>query len=665
MKSAFTATEYILRWSSILDSGSTIHVFNDIFRFKNYRKALPGDFLWAGKSKVKIEGYGEVSIQLQGANGKSIPFRLYNVAYCKDFATNLVSMQSLWKMGYYWDQRPTHNCIRRNDGHFIAKIQHRHGQFVLEYRTEQQNAAMATHKSSWEYRNPRKADIQRWHLRLGHPGPQALEHLANASRGVRITGLPSKENLRKGEGIKTVECDACATSKMTRQISRMPRQRPDKPGERLAIDFHDFEASSLQYSSVMLVTDRYSSYIWDYNLTDRTGETIVAALRDLFSRLDAQYGIVAHIVECDNEIYMNRPQVRKYLEEELFIRIEPSPPYTQALNGAAERSGGVIKDKGRGMAASGKLTQDLWPEINRCAVYLYNRTPKYESNWKTPYEVFHTYLALQNGKVFEDMKPNQAHLRVYGCKVYSLTTKYMKKEKRLQRYHPKAWIGFLVGYDSTNVFRIWNPKLGIVVSARDVIFNEDEVFDGDLDKLRNDLATTTIDEIAELLNSVHIQNDNLQSTTVGGPSWTRDDEPFLNAEEGGLHPQDILGLDNGSPRDILGLDNKSFLNAEEGGLHPQDILGLDNGSPRDILGLDQKQDINLRVEGPTGALSAAGMDAGSPIEDEAIQPDKDDQFEKDIQYPTPPDSPPAALLSATIQNPVKEELSEGSYFDTA
>ena len=168
-------------------------------------------------------------IHLQGPNQMSIPIRLYNVAYCKDFATNLVSMQLLWKMGYYWDQRPTHNCIRRNDGRFMGSIQHRYGQFVLEYRKERaRGTVLSAHKesNSWTLRLPRKADIQRWHLRLGHPGPQALEHLSNASRGVRVTGLPPKSNLIKGEGIKTVECDACATSKMKRQIRREPRQRP-------------------------------------------------------------------------------------------------------------------------------------------------------------------------------------------------------------------------------------------------------------------------------------------------------------------------------------------------------------------------------------------------------------------------------------------------------
>jgi hypothetical protein len=108
----------------------------------------------------------------------------------------------------------------------------------------------------------------------------------------------------------------------------------------------------------MLVTDRYSGYIWDYNLTDRTAETIVAALGDLLPKLDTEYGVITHVIECDNEIYMKRPLVKQYLEER-FIQLEPSPPYTQALNGAAERSGGVIKDKGRSMAASSKLPHDL------------------------------------------------------------------------------------------------------------------------------------------------------------------------------------------------------------------------------------------------------------------------------------------------------------------
>ena len=41
----------------------------------------------------------------------------------------------------------------------------------------------------------------------------------------------------------------------------------------------------------------------------------------------------------------------------------------------------------------------------------------------------------------------------------------------------RAFIGYLVGYDSTNIFRVWNPDKGDVSGYRNVIFNEKEFFD--------------------------------------------------------------------------------------------------------------------------------------------------------------------------------------------
>src|SRR4029077_16131722 len=68
-------------------------------------------------------------------------------------------------------------------------------------------------------------------------------------------------------------------------------------------------------------------------------------------------------------------EIRVYLENQNHIEMDPSPPYTQSLNGAGERSGGVIKDKARAIRISSKLPGELWPEIPRAAVYLHNRTP--------------------------------------------------------------------------------------------------------------------------------------------------------------------------------------------------------------------------------------------------------------------------------------------------
>ena len=213
----------------------------------------------------------------------------------------------------------------------------------------------------------------RWHQRLGHPGPGSLEHLVNCSLGVKLRG-PT-----------TVECDACGVSKIKRQIRRQPRYLLEGPGERLAIDFHDFEKGQGDYTSLMLITDRWAGLIWDFYLQDRTAQSIITALDALFKILEKRYQITPKVVECDNEITKVKPQVRIWLEGKA-IKIEPSAPQTQSQNSGAECSGGVIKEKGRAMRASSKFPSFLWPEIIRAAVYLYNRMPKYIYNWKSLYE---------------------------------------------------------------------------------------------------------------------------------------------------------------------------------------------------------------------------------------------------------------------------------------
>jgi hypothetical protein len=72
-----------------LDSGTTIHIFNEISRFTNFRTANPGDFVWVGMEKVPIQGYGTIDIMVTGSENnrkrtskKILPIQ--NVAYCQD-----------------------------------------------------------------------------------------------------------------------------------------------------------------------------------------------------------------------------------------------------------------------------------------------------------------------------------------------------------------------------------------------------------------------------------------------------------------------------------------------------------------------------------------------------------------------------------------------------
>ncbi len=89
-----------------------------------------------------------------------------------------------------------------------------------------------------------------------------------------------------------------------------------------------------------------------------------------------------------------------------------------------------------------------------------------------------------------------------------MTTDALKKANHLDRLKSRAWIGFLVGYDSTNIYQIWNPVFNKVIQTRDVIFDEKMVFDGDIEAAKLELKKTqtaqnmSLDQLAELLQQL-------------------------------------------------------------------------------------------------------------------------------------------------------------------
>ena len=62
-----------------------------------------------------------------------------------------------------------------------------------------------------------------------------------------------------------------------------------------------------------------------------------------------------------------------------------------------------------------------------------------------------------------------------------MVIKYKKNPQyrhKLWKLDPKAPIGFLVDYESTNIYQVWIPHKKKVVSVWDVIFNKDEIWNG-------------------------------------------------------------------------------------------------------------------------------------------------------------------------------------------
>jgi hypothetical protein len=120
-------------------------------------------------------------------------------------------------------------------------------------------------------------------------------------------------------------------------------------------------------------------------------------------------------------------------------------------------------------------------------------------------------------------KPSLQHLRAYGCKAYTLIKSkgdpdYLGK---LQKLAPRAHIGYIVGYESTSIYRVWIPYKKKVISTRDVIFNEQEFYNGKPVRVSQELLTSldeTIEKIAlpdrESLEEVQFQAEECNVPTL-------------------------------------------------------------------------------------------------------------------------------------------------------
>jgi hypothetical protein len=161
-----------------------------------------------------------------------------------------------------------------------------------------------------------------------------------------------------------------------------------------------------------------------------------------------------------------------------------------------------LKDKERAMRVGARFPHALWPEIGKTAVYLYNRTPNYgdsDTRWESPYTRFRRAVSLARGmpNTKETKKwPDQTHLVAFGCKAYAIISDAQFKKKRKWRLAPKAWIGYMIDYRSSNSYRIWLFIKNKIIIIYNVIFNENEFSIGDFELFKNELMIINTEAFA-------------------------------------------------------------------------------------------------------------------------------------------------------------------------
>lgn len=162
--------------------------------FKDIRPTSDEEFLYARNAVIPMEGFGSVMVTVQPLEGPP-PIVLTEVAHVSSFHTSVASPDRLIKTSTGTkDQRLTHK-----DRTFCT-IQCPHGQGVLEYNEPKNDGVFLTRSAQPPYDNEAPSDT--WHRRLGHIGPDALEHLPTFVTGVKLTKGPTMIN-----------CTECSLSK--------------------------------------------------------------------------------------------------------------------------------------------------------------------------------------------------------------------------------------------------------------------------------------------------------------------------------------------------------------------------------------------------------------------------------------------------------------------
>jgi hypothetical protein len=146
--------------------------------------------------------------------------------------------------------------------------------------------------------------------------------------------------------------------------------------------------------------------------------------------------------------------------ESAGIQRHLTAPYSPQQNGVVERRNRSVMAMARSLLKGMCVPGRLWGEAVRHAVYILNRLPTKAMGNRTPYEAW-------TGK-----KPHLAHLRVFGCTAHAkITTPHLKKLD--DRSAPYVYLGVEEG---SKAHRLFDPRRGRIHVSRDVIFEENAVW---------------------------------------------------------------------------------------------------------------------------------------------------------------------------------------------
>ncbi|RYC53684.1 hypothetical protein CHU98_g12525, partial [Xylaria longipes] len=516
--------------STVLDNCGALHLVNnkDLLEEGSFVLSADGDSVEAGTTSFPIIGRGRRIIcnVLASAQGKDKSnLILEDVALVEGFHVNIVSEarlrdKEIWYCGLDCSLR--YGSLQASV--LMKELTRKHNLVFLEYspialypsgslvidtnkmpREILSSAAgliASMHKErpwrpSVDQPKPREDTEEVWHMRSGHLGPRALRALVEHVRGVKI------------KGTERVKCESCARTHASRVISqKVSERRAVRPFWRANWDLFDYPRGYDGSSWMLAIKDEYSGMIYTFTLIQKTGPQVFGTLRKFERWVKRHYKLPICKFRSDRERAVISEKgftdFQKWAEEE-GIDLELPPAYTKEPVGGGERAGQEIINRAIKMLRGAGLPERLWPEAVHAAAWLHNRSPSEAHDLRAPGEVlltwfrqyFRWYLPelIVSRKI--DLRPDWSLIWIFGCRAYPVEKDRLAgRHKRAYKVNWRAHIGYLVGYQASNLYRIWIPQLDEVITTRDVRFDEEIFYQKDQEKHAIKIDTALINDIS-------------------------------------------------------------------------------------------------------------------------------------------------------------------------
>lgn len=443
-----------LKSAWLIDSAANRHVTNNREAFISF-KEISGN-IQVGDTKTGVYGVGTVKIWGRNPEtDRKVPLTVENVRYSPGFHTSLLSVGLMKKKGVIWDTQK--EAIGTVSGRLVARVKEWDGLFMLDQAQFSSPAAFSTHPRRSALPLTSKATPKRWHRRLAHMYEQRVEKLAEMADGIELTAETRTEE-------DPEHCETCQLTKATRQVSRRAQAPVYGALGRVHFDLIQIKEG---FNGDRWITHFYLDGIRYHHVeTHPRKNGCQDAVRRFVATLRNWFNLPIRAFHYDNERSAGNT-VRQYLEDCGFVIIH-NLVGTPEMNSYAERSGGVIILASRSLLQDSHLPRSLWPEAVHAAVYILNRSPTRlpDGRWIIPQQEFHR---LGTGI---QIPINLSNLRIYGCRTYVRIQGIPQSDKM----RPRAEIGYLTGYKTTNVWRVWFPRLHTVKLVRDAKFDENVSF---------------------------------------------------------------------------------------------------------------------------------------------------------------------------------------------